>query len=454
MVVPPGWNVTEPIGLAIKSYEIAEKLKHAPRSAKTFKSKIERLGRLLSLLQEVLVRIGDGRAAPLPADNFAQLKEEVIALQERIQQCEEFIAKFVHLTGDGSKKSSAAAKARWVWDEKKGNEHAVQIESHIFLINLNLNIDTLYVTERLTLYHALTALSARAHALQVDIPREPVPSPSDTLATLPPYTSPKREGKQLQVDIPRKPVPSPSDTLATLPPYTSPKREGKQLQVDIPRKPVPSPSDTLATLPPYTSPKQEGKQKDWDKQPQTPGSIFGIPLEASPGDKSKDNGDACCWPFPTVASSWLPYPTVASTEAGPISPSKRISSALSLDGPFTPSGARSGTASSTSRSPFTSPDLPSRDGAERIRQGSVYSEFSLDSSSPQYLLQNLYSEFSLDSSSPQYLLQNLKNTWMCVSSLLYLHKATQLIRCHQHAGKEERKTVQKARRGDRDIPRL
>ena len=422
MVVPPGWNVTEPIGLAIKSYEIAEKLKHAPRSAKTFKSKIERLGRLLSLLQEVLVRIGDGRAAPLPADNFAQLKEEVIALQERIQQCEEFIAKFVHLTGDGSKKSSAAAKARWVWDEKKGNEHAVQIESHILLINLNLNIDTLYVTERLMLYYALIALSARAHALQVDIPREPVPSPSDTLATLPPYTSPKREGKQLQVDIPGKPVPSRSDTLET--------------------------------LPPYTSPKQEGKQKDWDKQPQTPGSIFGIPLEASPGDKSKDNGDACCWPFPTVASSWLPYPTVASMEAGPISPSKRISSALSLDGPFTPSGARSGTASSTSRSPFTSPDLPSRDGAERIRQGSVYSEFSLDSSSPQYLLQNLYSEFSLDSSSPQYFLQNLKNTWMCVSSLLYLHKATQLIRCHQHAGKEERKTVQKARRDDRDIPQL
>ena len=422
MVVPPGWNVTEPIGLAIKSYEIAEKLKHAPKSAKTFKSKIERLGRLLNLLQQVLVRIGDGRAAPLPADNFAQLKEEVIALQERIQQCEEFIAKFVHLTGDGSKKSSAAAKARWVWDEKKGNEHAVQIESHILLINLNLNIDTLYVAERLMLYHALTALSARAHALQGDIPRGPVPSPSDTLATLPPYTSPKREGKQLQVDIPRKPVP---------------------------RR-----SDTLETLPPYTSPKQEGKQKDWDKQPQTPGSIFGIPLEASPGDKSKDNGDACCWPFPTVASSWLPYPTVASTEAGPISPSKRISSALSLDGPFTPSGARSGTASSTSRSPFTSPDLPSRDGAERIRRGSVYSEFSLDSSSPQYLLQNLYSEFSLDSSSPQYLLQNLKNTWMCVLSLLYLHKATQLIRCHQHAGKEERKTVQKARRDDRDIPQL
>ena len=422
MVVPPGWNVTEPIGLAIKSYEIAEKLKHAPKSAKTFKSKIERLGRLLSLLQEVLVRIGDGRAAPLPADNLAQLQEEVIALQERIQQCEEFIAKFVPLTGDGSKKSSAAAKARWVWDEKKGNEHAAQIESHILLINLNLNIDTLYVTERLTLYHALTALSARAHALQVDIPREPVPSPSDTLATLPPYTSPKREGKQLQVDIPRKPVPSRSDTLET--------------------------------LPPYTSPKQEGKQKDWDKQPQTPGSIFGIPLEASPGDKAKDNADACCWPFPTVASSWLPYSTVASTEAGPISPSKRISSALSLDGPFTPSGARSGTASSTSRSPFTSPDLSSRDGAERIRQGSVYSEFSLDSSSPQYLLQNLYSEFSLDSSSPQYLLQNLKNTWMCVSSLLYLHKATQLIRCHQHAGKEERKTVQKARRGDRDFPQF
>lgn len=140
MVVPPGWNVTEPIGLAIKLYEIAEKLKHAPESAKYFKSKIERLGGSLSSLQEVLTRIGDGRAAPLPADTFAQLKEEVIALQERIQQCEEFIVTFVPLTDNGRRKSSAAAKARWVWDEKKGNEYSAQIESHIHLINFKLNI--------------------------------------------------------------------------------------------------------------------------------------------------------------------------------------------------------------------------------------------------------------------------------------------------------------------------
>ena len=226
------------------------------------------------------------------------------------------------------------------------------------------------MTERLTLYHALTALSARAHTIQSDIAREPVQSRSDT----------------------------------------------------------------LATLPPYTSPRQDGKQKDWDKQSQTPGSILGIPFEASPGEKSKNNAN----------TSWLPYPTVASPEASPISPSKRISGTLnldessksSLDSLFTSPGTSSGTASSTFRSPFTSPDLPSRDGAERLRQDSVYSEFSLDSFSPQILL------------------QNLKNTSMCVSSLSYHHKATQLTRVHQHPGKEEPKTVQKARRDDRDFPQL
>ena len=143
MVVPPGWNVTEPIGLAIKLYEIAEKLKYAPESAKYFKSKIKRLGQSLSLLQEVLVWIGVGRAAPLPAESFAQLKEEVVALQERIQECEEFIATFVPLTDDGGRRPSAAARARWVWDEKKGNEYSAQIESHIHFINFNLSINAL-----------------------------------------------------------------------------------------------------------------------------------------------------------------------------------------------------------------------------------------------------------------------------------------------------------------------
>lgn len=190
----------------------------------------------------------------------------------------------------------------------------------------------------------------------------------------------------------------------------------------------------MATLPPYTPPKQDRTQKDWDKQPQTPGSILDISLEASPGEKSKNN----------ATKSWLPSPMVASPEISPISSSKMISGTLnldessksSLDSPFTPSGTRSGTASSTSRSPFTSPDLPSRDGAERVRQDSVYSEFSLDSYSPQYLL------------------QNLKDTSMCVSSLPYPNKATKLTRYHQHPGKEEPRTVQKARRDDRDFTQL
>ena len=87
--------------------------------------------------------IGDGTATPLPANRLAQLQEEVVALQECIQQCEEFLATFVPLTGDGSRRSSAAAKARWVWDEEKGNTYSAQIDSHIHLITFNLSINAL-----------------------------------------------------------------------------------------------------------------------------------------------------------------------------------------------------------------------------------------------------------------------------------------------------------------------
>ena len=170
--------------------------------------------------------------------------------------------------------------------------------------------------------------------------------------------------------------------------------------VDTPREPVQSRSDTLATLPPYTSPKQDGKQKDWEKQPQTPGSILDIPLGTSPGEKWKNTNE-----------SWLPSPTVASPEFGPTSTSNRMSgvslgesSISNPDSRFTPSRTTSGTASSIFRSPFVSPDLLSRDGAERVRHDSVYSEFSLDTFSPQHLL------------------QNPKEASMCVSCLHYYHK--------------------------------
>ena len=139
-MVLPGWNVTEPLNIAIELYKIAEKLNHAPSRAKDFKSRIERLGHTLSGLERVLLRIAEGRAAPLPADSLAHLQQEVAGLQECIKNCEVFIASFVSLTGDGSKKSSAAAKARWVWDEKKGNEYLAQIESHINSMNLNFHI--------------------------------------------------------------------------------------------------------------------------------------------------------------------------------------------------------------------------------------------------------------------------------------------------------------------------
>lgn len=177
---------------------------------------------------------------------------------------------------------------------------------------------------------------------------------------------------------------------------------------DTPREPVQSRSDTLATLPPYTSSRQDGKQKDWEKQPQTPGSILDIRLGTSPGEEWKHKDE-----------SWLPSPTVASPEFGPTSSSNRMSgvslgesSISSPDSRFTPSRTTSGTASSIFRSPFMSPDLLSRDGTERVRHGSVYSEFSLDTFSSHNLM------------------QNLKEASVCVLSVPYHHKVTQLTRWH------------------------
>ena len=135
MVVPPGWNVTEPIGVAIRLYQIADKLKDAPRSTKAFLSKIEGLGASLKVLEQVLQGLGHDGDAPHPAVNFIQLRKEVVALQECVKHCEEFIGSFIPLT--------ATARARWVLSQGKAKDYTRLIESHINGIQLNLSVNAL-----------------------------------------------------------------------------------------------------------------------------------------------------------------------------------------------------------------------------------------------------------------------------------------------------------------------
>lgn len=115
-MVLPGWNVSEPIDLAHRLYQVIEALRSAPDSAKAFVSKITNFSANLSKLQKVL----ESDAASHSAQDLERLCATVLECQACVKRCEEFSEGFGKLTKDGRGKMDGAGQAaRWALQEKK-----------------------------------------------------------------------------------------------------------------------------------------------------------------------------------------------------------------------------------------------------------------------------------------------------------------------------------------------
>ena len=137
-MVLPGWNVSEPVQLALKLYEVGEALKKAPDGAKAFTSKVKGFQRALKVLQQTLEEDAGNRVSVHDLDH---LQATVVDCQECVDRCEKFSEPFQDLVRDGRGGwIRAGQRVRLVWQEKTVAKLSSEIDSHVASITLHLNI--------------------------------------------------------------------------------------------------------------------------------------------------------------------------------------------------------------------------------------------------------------------------------------------------------------------------
>lgn len=141
-MVLPGWNVSEPIDLAVRLYEVVESLRSAPESAKAFVLKINQFRGNLNQLQGIL----EAETASRPSEGLGHLRATVLECQAFVERCKEYSEGFAKLTKDGRGKMDGAGQAAlWMLQEKKVARLKDEIDGHMYSIGLTIAIKTLCV---------------------------------------------------------------------------------------------------------------------------------------------------------------------------------------------------------------------------------------------------------------------------------------------------------------------
>lgn len=205
-MVLPGWNVSEPIELAYKLYEIVESLRSAPENAKAFISKTNSFKSSLDELDKIL-------ESELPSQPGQDLLRTTIQnCRACIKRCEEYSQGFPKLTKDGKGKIDWAGQAaRWTLQQKTVTNLSEEIKTLMSSIQVVLTIITYGRTNQGS-FSAPTGLTA--------------PIRSKTATSLPPYPSFQPDSTQTESVQYGK---TPADFL----PYVT-KQERKTMNTDIP----------------------------------------------------------------------------------------------------------------------------------------------------------------------------------------------------------------------------
>jgi len=140
-MVLPGWNVSEPIQLAIKLYDVIDALKDAPEDARAFVSKVNGFRRSLEELGQTLKSDFSDLSSFQDLDH---LHATLVECQGCVRRCQDFGDRFKSLTKDGGGSITRVGQAaRYLWQDKKVARLRAEIDSQMNSIHLNLTIRTL-----------------------------------------------------------------------------------------------------------------------------------------------------------------------------------------------------------------------------------------------------------------------------------------------------------------------
>jgi hypothetical protein len=129
MVVPPGWNVTEPIHVAKRIYDFVQALRGASEDMKSFASKIHTFQLALEGLEECLKN-----STPEEFGDLRNLRHTLDGCRTCAEQCQTFIDQF-RLTVGG--------RMAWVWRQDRAVWLKQEVDSQLLGINSLLHIATM-----------------------------------------------------------------------------------------------------------------------------------------------------------------------------------------------------------------------------------------------------------------------------------------------------------------------
>lgn len=140
MVIPPGWNVTEPIALAVKLHHVVQSFRSASDEARSFVLKVETFRGNLNQLQKELEN---------PAENVTRLQGILVHCQNIVDQCEAFEARFKELNRSNlTKLATGRLTTSWVWNKETAGT-ATKLRHEIDSLNhdiiASISIDSMYV---------------------------------------------------------------------------------------------------------------------------------------------------------------------------------------------------------------------------------------------------------------------------------------------------------------------
>ena len=120
-MVPPGWNVTEPIRVAYETIRKFQAMRRAPAEAQNFRTNIESFNTSVRFLQNVIQQlrpvIETSKSLEAPLENVDLLETDLETAWRCIQRCEQFSTRYDALIhGNGNFLNRQVRSGRWVWE--------------------------------------------------------------------------------------------------------------------------------------------------------------------------------------------------------------------------------------------------------------------------------------------------------------------------------------------------
>ncbi len=138
-MIPPGWNVTEPMHVAAKLYDFVQKYRGAPEQIRAFATQVNTFCSAMKAFESCL-KSPDS----IPQDDLETLTTVSNGCKRCADHCQAFLGTFFKQLDDFSQEEVRAGdRLNWIWKKDEAITLKQDMSEQVGIINLHLNISHL-----------------------------------------------------------------------------------------------------------------------------------------------------------------------------------------------------------------------------------------------------------------------------------------------------------------------